>query len=321
MFVLLALVFLSITIAVLAIGTAVDRSSSQRRVLRDRLKALDSAARRDPSPEIEILRDELLSGIPALNKLLARWSRSSRLQLVMEQAGMKLRPGKFLLICASAAAAGACIALAFTHRVVFAVPAFALGAAFPVGYIFYLRRKRFRKFEMMFPQAIELLVRSTRAGHPFTSSMEMIATELAEPISGEFRQIYEEQKFGLPVRDALLNLTERVPLIDVKFFVTSLMLQRETGGNLAEILDQLAYVIRERFRILRQVRVYTAQGRLTMMILMSLPPGMVLLMSALNPGFMKPLFSDPMGQFLVAVGLIMQTIGFFLIRRIIEIKV
>jgi len=320
MFVLLALIFLSITIAVLAIGAAVDRSSSRTRLLRDRLKAVDSAARREPSPETEILRDELLSGIPALNKLLARWSRTSRLQLILEQSGTKLRPGKFLLVCAGAAGAGACLALAFA-RVPFAVLGFALGAAVPVGYILFLRRKRFRKFEMMFPQAIELLVRSTRAGHPFTSSMEMIATELSEPISGEFRQIYEEQKFGLPVRDALLNLTERVPLIDVKFFVTSLMLQRETGGNLAEILEQLAYVIRERFRILRQVRVYTAQGRLTMLILMALPPGMVLFMEVTNPQFMKPLFSDPMGHFLIALALTMQTIGFFLIRKIIEIKV
>jgi tight adherence protein B len=321
MFVLLALIFLSITIAVLAIGTAIDRSSSRTRLLRDRLKAVDSAARREPSPEIQILRDELLSGIPALNKLLARWSRSSRLQLILEQAGTKLRPGKFLMVWACAAAAGACIALAFARVPYFGVLGFALGAAVPAGYIFYLRRKRFSKFEKMFPQAIELLVRSTRAGHPFTSSMELIATELSEPISGEFRQIYEEQKFGLPVRDALLNLTERVPLIDVKFFVTSLMLQRETGGNLAEILEQLAYVIRERFRILRQVRVYTAQGRLTMLILMALPPGMVLFMSVANPQFIKPLFSDPMGHFLIALALTMQTIGFFLIRKIIEIKV
>lgn len=318
---LLALIFLSILIAVLALGSAMDRSSSRANLLRDRLKAVDTAVRRGPNPEIEILRDELLSGIPALNKLLAHWSHSSRLQVVLEQAGLKLRAGKFLLICACAAGAGGCLTLSFTRSVFFAVIGCAMGAALPVGYVFYLRRQRFKKFEVMFPQAIELLVRSTRAGHPFTTSMEMIGTELAEPIAGEFRRIYEEQKFGLPVRDALLNLTERVPLIDVKFFVTALMLQRETGGNLAEILDQLAYVIRERFRILRQVRVYTAQGRLTMMLLMSLPPGMVVFMSITNPQFMKPLLFDPLGHLLIALGLLMQTIGFFLIRRIIEIKV
>jgi tight adherence protein B len=195
------------------------------------------------------------------------------------------------------------------------------GAFLPLSYVLFLRRRRFKKFEEMFPQAIELLVRSTRAGHPFTTSIELIATELSEPIAGEFRRIYEEQKFGLPLRDALLNLAERVPIIDVKFFITALMLQRETGGNLAEILEQLSHVIRERFRILRQVRVYTAQGRLTMMILMAIPPGMVLFMSVTNPQFMKPLLTDPMGHFLIGMGVLLQAIGFFLIRRIIDIKV
>ena len=148
-----------------------------------------------------------------------------------------------------------------------------------------------------------------------------MATEMSEPIGGEFRRVYEEQKFGLPMRDALLNLAVRVPIIDVKFFVTSVMLQRETGGNLTEILDKLAYVIRERFRLLRQVRVYTAQGRLTLMILMSLPPGLVLLWMVINPVFIKPLLTDPMGHFLIAVGVTMQLIGYFVIRRIIDIKV
>lgn len=318
---LLGIVFLSIVIAILAAGSALDRSSSRGRTLRDRLRAVDSAARRGSSPEVEVLRDELLSGIPALNKLLARWSRSSRLQTLLEQAAMKLRPGMFLLISACTAVAGAGLALAFTRIPALSLVGLAGGAFLPLAYVFFLRRQRFKKFEVLFPQAIELLVRSTRAGHPFTTSMEMIGTELAEPIAGEFRRIYEEQKFGLPLRDALLNLVERVPIIDVKFFVTALMLQRETGGNLAEILEQLAHVIRERFRILRQVRVYTAQGRLTMMILMSLPPGLVVFMSFSNPDFMKPLFNDPMGHFLIGLGLLLQTIGFFLIRRIIDIKV
>jgi tight adherence protein B len=318
---LLGIVFLAVVIAILAIGMGLDRGRGRAAILRERLKAVDIAARRGSTEEVEILRDELLSGIPMLNKVLSRWSRGSRLQMLLEQAGTKLRPGKFLLICACAGAAGGCIAFVWTQRLfAFALGA-VLGVATPVGCVFLARRKRFKKFEALFPQAIELLVRSTRAGHPFTTSMEMIATELAEPIAGEFRRIHEEQKFGLPIREALLNLAERVPIIDVKFFVTALMLQRETGGNLAEILDQLSHVIRERFRILRQVRVYTAQGRLTMMLLMALPPGMVLFMSVTNPDFMRPMFVDPMGHFLIVTGISLQTIGFFLIRRIIEIKV
>ena len=160
-----------------------------------------------------------------------------------------------------------------------------------------------------------------RAGHAFTTALEMIASELAEPVASEFRQLYEEQKFGLPVRDALMNLTERVPLVDVKFFVTAVMLQRETGGNLAEILDNLSYVIRERFKILRQVRVHTAQGRLTMVLLMALPPTIVTIMQIINPGFIHPLFADPLGHTLIVAGITLQTIGYFVIRKIIRIQV
>ncbi len=158
-----------------------------------------------------------------------------------------------------------------------------------------MRTKRFQKFEEKFPEAIDTLARAVRAGHAFTTALEMIANEVSEPVAGEFRQLYEEQKFGLPVRDALLNLADRVPLVDVKFFVTAVMLQRETGGNLAEILDNLSYVIRERFKILRQVRVHTAQGRLTMVLLMALPPTIVVIMLIVNPGFIHPLFTDPWG--------------------------
>lgn len=320
MVLLLGIVFLSIVIAIVAIGAALDRRSSRANILRERLKAVDNAARRGSS-EVAVLRDELLSDIPALNRVLAHWSRSSRLQLLLEQSALQLRPGKFLLVSACTAAAGACLGLWFSGMAFVAMLGFVFGAALPVAYVFFRRQQRFKKFEASFPQAIELLVRSTRAGHPFTTSIEMIATEFAEPIAGEFRRVHEEQKFGLPMRDALLNLSERVPIMDVKFFVTSLMLQRETGGNLAEILEQLAHVIRERFKILRQVRVYTAQGRLTMMLLMALPPAMVLFMSFTNPDFTRPLFTDPMGHFLIVLGLVMQTIGFFVIRRIIEIKV
>jgi len=184
-----------------------------------------------------------------------------------------------------------------------------------------MRTKRFQKFEEKFPEAIDTLARAVRAGHAFTTALEMIANEVSEPVAGEFRQLYEEQKFGLPVRDALVNLAERIPLVDVKFFVTAVMLQRETGGNLAEILDNLSYVIRERFKILRQVRVHTAQGRLTMVLLMALPPTIVVLMQLLNPGFIRPLFTEWLGHVLIVVGIALQTMGYFVIRRIIRIQV
>jgi tight adherence protein B len=321
MLAMIAIVFVCVMVAVLALGLAMDSRTGRAQVLRDRLRAIDSAALRHEDSEIEILRDELLSEIPALNKLLARWSRASRLSLLLDQAGLKLRPGKFLLISACAAGAAFCATMAATNSWILAGAGLFFGGVVPLVVMFVLRRRRFKRFETLFPQAIELLVRSTRAGHPFTTSLEMIATELPQPVAGEFRRVFEEQKFGLPVRDALLNLAERIPILDVKFFITALMLQRETGGNLAEILDKLAYVIRERFRILRQVRVYTAQGRMTMAILMALPPGLAAFMFVASPDFIRPLFTDPLGHSLIVIGLFLQAAGFLLIRRIIEIKV
>ncbi len=170
------------------------------------------------------------------------------------------------------------VAIVVGQQIVFGWAGFFLGALLPYSYASYTRGKRFQKFEELFPEAIDTLARAVRAGHAFTTAIEMIANEVSEPIASEFRKLFEEQKFGMPVRDALLNLAERVPLVDVKFFVTAVMLQRETGGNLAEILDNLSYMIRERFKILRQVRVFTAQGRLTMLLLMALPPVIVVVM-------------------------------------------
>src|SRR6202021_1132947 len=208
-----------------------------------------------------------------------------------------------------------------SKRVEIAWIALLVGFLLPYSYASYRRNKRFEKFEELFPEAIDTLARAVRAGHAFTTAIEMIASEVAEPVCGEFRKLYEEQKFGMPVRDALINLTERVPLVDVKFFVTAVMLQRETGGNLAEILENLSYVIRERFKILRQVRVHTAQGRLTMVLLMALPPTVVVVMFVLNRGFIMPLFIDPIGHALIVAGITMQTLGYFVIRKIIRIQV
>src|SRR5581483_11213612 len=229
--------------------------------------------------------------------------------------------GSFLLICLVSAIIAAALVLFWAKSGMFAWAAGLVGFFLPYSYASYKRTKRFDKFEELFPQAIDTLARAVRAGHAFTTALELIANEVNEPVAGEFRKLYEEQKFGMPVRDALMNLTERMPLVDVKFFVTAVMLQRETGSNLAEILDNLSYVIRERFKIQRQVRVYTAQGRLTMGLLMGMPPIIVTVMMLLNPSFIQPLFQDPIGHTLLVLGITLQTIGYFVIRKIIRIQV
>ena len=315
------LVFVIVAVAAFALGSLVDQRNAQARLLRERLADERKTPERNPEEELALLRDEQLSGIPALDTLLRRSERVSNIQKMLAQAGMDARAGNFLGLCALAGIGGAIVGYIASRRIEVSWISLLIGFVLPYFVVSYKRNKRFEKFEELFPEAIDTLARAVRAGHAFTTALEMITDEVSEPVSGEFRQLYEEQKFGMPVRDALMNLTERMPLVDVKFFVTAVMLQRETGGNLAEILDNLSYVIRERFKIQRQVRVYTAQGRLTMALLMGMPPIIITVMLVLNPMFIKPLFSDPIGHTLLVAGITLQTIGYFVIRKIIKIQV
>jgi len=317
------LVFVVVSLAVFFVFSLLDERKSRARVLRDRLASTqETTLEPKPGDELALVRDQMLSEIPALDNLLRRSERVSALQTLLSQAEVPTRAGNFLLLCVGTAVLlGGIVFVVANKQPIFAWVGFLLGFFLPYSYASYRRTKRFNEFEEHFPEAIDTLARAVRAGHAFTTALEMISDEMAEPVAGEFRKLYEEQKFGLPVREALTNLAERVPLVDVKFFVTAVMLQRETGGNLAEILDNLSYVIRERFKILRQVRVYTAQGRLTMMLLMGMPPLIVMVMFSLNRSFILPLFTDPIGHFLLVAGLTLQTVGYFVIRKIIRIQV
>ena len=314
-------VLLIVALTTFALAWLFDRRNSRARIIKDRLAAERKAPERAPEEELALLRDEQLSEIPALDTFLRRSTRVSDLQKMLAQADISLRVTNFLGISALTGVGATIVAYVLTKRVEVAWIALLVGFVLPYSYASIRRNKRFEKFEELFPEAIDTLARAVRAGHAFTTALEMITAEVSEPVSGEFRQLFEEQKFGMPVRDALLNLTDRMPLVDVKFFVTAVMLQRETGGNLAEILDNLSYVIRERFKIQRQVRVYTAQGRLTMALLMGMPPIIVTTMLLLNPSFIRPLFADPIGHFLLVAGITLQTIGYFVIRKIIRIQV
>jgi tight adherence protein B len=314
------LVFVVVTVAIFAGVSLFDQRKAQARILRDRLSAVQKTSEQTV-PDAALLRDELLSRIPAFDTFLRRSEQVSLLQKVLAQGSLDVRAGNFLMLCVASALVLALVAFIAGGSLLFAWVGLVLGFFLPYAYATHMRKKRFQKFEEKFPEAIDTLARAVRAGHAFTTALEMIANEVSEPVAGEFRQLYEEQKFGLPVRDALLNLADRIPLVDVKFFITAVMLQRETGGNLAEILDNLSYVIRERFKILRQVRVHTAQGRLTMVLLMALPPTIVVIMQILNPGFIRPLFADPIGHALIVGGITLQTLGYFVIRRIIRIQV
>jgi tight adherence protein B len=314
-------VFIVVALGAFVAGSLLDQRNARARLMKERLATVQKPAEREPNEELALLRDEMLSQIPALDTFLRRSERVSAFQKTLSQAGMQLRAGNFLMLCAGVGVLVAALVLIYSRNPAIAWAGMFIGFVLPYSFVSYRRNKRFEKFEELFPEAIDTLARAVRAGHAFTTALEMISDEVAEPVASEFRKLYEEQKFGMPVRDALVNLTERIPLVDVKFFVTAVMLQRETGGNLAEILDNLSYVIRERFKIQRQVRVYTAQGRLTMALLMGMPPIIVTIMLTLNPAFIRPLFTDPIGHGLLSAGIALQTVGYFVIRRIIRIQV
>lgn len=319
-FAIAVLVFVVVSLGAFAALSLFDERNAKARLLRDRLLDSQKPAEQ-PLQDVALVRDEMLSRIPAFDAVLRRSERVSLLQKMLTQGHVNIRAGNFLMLCVVGAAILGVLFFVAGGNLIFGWAGALLGFFVPYAYASHKRQKRFQRFEEKFPEAIDTLARAVRAGHAFTTALEMIANEVSEPVAGEFRQLYEEQKFGLPVRDALINLAERIPLVDVKFFVTAVMLQRETGGNLAEILDNLSYVIRERFKILRQVRVHTAQGRLTMVLLMALPPTMVVIMLTINPGFIRPLFTDPLGHALIVAGITLQTMGYFFIRRIIRIQV
>jgi tight adherence protein B len=286
------------------------------------MSAVHKAERRgDVGLGLKLVRDEMMSNVPWLHQLMLKWSWSTKLQDLVMQAGMTLKPAKLLMISGILGFVSYFGAGYFFPRIYFKIPIGIVVALLPIAFVAFKRKRRLRKFEEHFPEALDLLGRAVRAGHAFTTGLEMISKECAEPLAGEFRTAFEEQNFGLPLRDALLNLTERVPLIDVRFFVTALLIQKETGGNLAEILDGLSRVIRDRFRIYREVQVRTAQGRLTAGILIALPIIMMIVLTALNPKYMAVLFTDPKGPVLLGIAAGLQAIGSAILWKIIHFEV
>ena len=318
----LAVLVFAIVAVVLLLGIGLA-SGGRKNVIGRRLEAIERGVGRSGagSPQLKLLRDEVMSGVPRLNRLLLRMSWAGRLRKYTAQAGLDILPGRLLLFTAILGLGLYIIVPYFYPNQILAILAGVIGGLLPTLYVSFKRAARMRAFEKTFPEAVDLLGRAVRAGHAFTTGLEMVATELPEPVAGEFKLVFDEQSFGLPLRDALTNFAERVPIVDVRFFVTALLIHKETGGNLASILDDLAGVIRERFRLLRDVRVRTAQGRLTAGILIALPPTFVLIMRVMNPDYVMPLFTDVIGRYMLAGAILMQILGSFVLWRIVNIKV
>ncbi len=315
------LIFGAVVLGVVALAFLIEtlrearRGSDFRRQLKD---LVDKPIGEGPKSSI-LIQDavEFKWLQPILNKI----PNTVDLQVLIHQAGSTWSVSTFLMLSAGLAVGFSLAMIIMRTHTILVVFGALVAIMLPYIHLRRLKTKRFRDFEEQFPEAIDLLGRSIRAGHAFATGLQVVAEESPDPMGSEFRQIFEEQKFGLPLEDSLLSLTDRIDTVDTRIFVTAVLIQREVGGNLAEILDKIAYTIRERFMILRQLRVYTAQGRMTGYLLSGLPIAVGFVLFLLNPEYMTVLFEDPVGRVMLVSAAVMQLIGALIISRIIDIEI
>lgn len=262
-----------------------------------------------------------LSRVHAVDMVLSRARGvSGPLERLVTQSGLNITVGTLAMACVLAALAGYGLVKWLTYYTYLALAAAPLFGALPYLVVRYARSRRFDSFEEQFPEAIELIARALRAGHAFPTGLLMVADEIPQPVGAEFKLVYDRQNFGMTLNDALKGLAERVPILDAKFFATAVITQRETGGNLSEVLDNLARVIRERFKVKRQVRAVTAHGRMTGWILAALPPVLALILCFVSPEHMKTMISDPLGVRMLAIGGTLQVVGTVIIRKLVNFR-
>ncbi len=254
-------------------------------------------------------------------KIVDKYQLGPKIGNFLEQAGMRWAPARLVHTCILGFAAGFILGWMLTSSPIVAAGVAAVAAGAPVLWIWRKRKARLHRFEELFPDALEFVSRSMRAGHAFSVSLEMIHREFQEPIAGEFRRTFEEHNLGLPIEIALQKLATRVPSLDVHFFVSAVLLQKRTGGNLAEILDKLAYVIRERFKLRGRIRAVSAHGRMTAAALSAIPAAVAILMFYTNPDYVKFFFKDDTGNIMLGAGVFLQLVGYLIMKKIVNIEV
>lgn len=323
MLLLLVVVFFAV-FAVAALLMAAGRTGTSQQTERT-LNVLEAAlattklSRADQA--VDIRKEELFSSLPWLNRWLLKLELAPRLRLLLYQADLKWTAGSLLLMSATCFVIPAYLIYLRTGTFILSLLLGLLLGAAPIVYVFHKRTQRFNKFEQGLPETLDLMVSALRAGHSFISALDLAANESPDPIGKEFRICFDEQNYGLELKTATSNLTTRVPLQDLKIVVTAILIQKESGGNLAEVFDKAAYVIRERFRLKREVRVYTAQGRLTGWILSLLPIVLGVGLYLINPAHMSVLWTRPIGVKLLYLSGTMTIVGSLIIRKIVRMDI
>lgn len=287
--------------------------------LETRLHAL--SATRDRSPQTQLLRERMLSELPVMERFLQRVPRMRGLDKIILQSGLNWTVSKLLLAClVLGALAWAAMMLAARQTLLVGFVAGVVVGSAPLMYVYYMKSKRMAKLERQLPDALDLMVRALRAGHAFSSALKMAGEELQQPLSGEFATVHDEVNFGVSLEQALTHLSERVPLTDLRYFVVAVLIQRESGGNLTEILTNLSRLIRERLKLMAKVRVLSSEGRMSAWVLCLMPFFLAAIMNLANPGFMSPLWKDPIGITIVKYMLSLMLIGVFIMRKIIKVR-
>jgi len=300
---------------------ATQGSDAKRARLRQRLSEALLHSAHTEDVEIMLARNELMSEIPWVNRLLIRVQAALQLKRMLDQADLHITPSRLLMFSGMAGLLAALAASAVSVSILLMLGSGVLAAAVPFVHLWWKRKKRFDHFLEHLPDALDLMSRALSAGHAFSEAMQMVSAEMPEPIATEFRKTYEEQNLGLSFKLALENLTQRIPLLDLRLCVTAVLIQRETGGNLAEILEKVAYTIRERFRIMGDLKTLTTSSRMSAWLLCGLPIFVTFVITAMNPDYMAILWKDQRGHYLIATALFLQMTGMLIVRKILRIKI
>jgi len=283
-------------------------------------EALQESPQRSIEEAIQITRQDSISRNATIHRLLSSLSFVDRLDRTIRQADLQITVSRLLAFCFVAAVMAALASYTVLNPAASLVIGIVAGVL-PLLYVSRLRKKRLLKFNSQLPDTLDLLSRSLGVGHAFSESLSQVANEMPDPIATEFRMTFEEQKLGLSLKAALDRLCERVPIPDLRLCITAIHIQRETGGNLAEILEKVANTIRERFKLMEDFRTMTTSARGSAWILCGLPIFLVFVLTLINPDYMKPLLYDPRGHMAILVAVILQLMGIIVIKRILDIKI